>query len=145
MTSAEHGPGQDAREAVPAASTAGRAPVSSQQSTKRVRLLAELGISPERIARENALKAVVAPASLSEPEDAPGYVQKSYAAARRLYAEIVVSGDEGVELRVLTTKVGKAQSGEAVKLLRGSGAVVETVEQRPGSDRPLIVFRAVEE
>lgn len=145
MTSAEHSPEQDAREAVPAASTAGRAPVSSQQSTRRMGLLAERGSSPEQIARENALKAVVAPASLSAPEDAPGYLQKSYAAARRLYAEIVVSGAEGVELRALTTKVGKAQCSQAVKLLRGSGAVVEKVEQRPGGEKPLIVFRAVEE
>ncbi|GAA2837700.1 hypothetical protein FB468_0737 [Leucobacter komagatae] len=101
--------------------------------------------TPDQIARSRALQAVEAPDSLRAPTDAPAHLQKAYGAAQRLYAEIVVSGTEGVELRAFSAMVGKTQLGEAVKILRGSGAVAESVEPRPDSDRPLIVFRAVEE
>jgi len=98
--------------------------------------------TPEQIERDNALAAVQVPTCLIAPAGAKPYVRRAYSSAEELYREIVVSGDEGIELRKLGSGVGKERRAAAVKLLRKEGVLDESTEQRDQAARKLIVFRA---
>lgn len=98
--------------------------------------------SPEQVAFDDVVESVEFPAALEPPDDPRPWVRKGYTSAADLYDQIVRSGSEGVELRNLGTFHGKDRRKDAIEILRGCSEVRETKEQREGTKRHLIVFRA---
>ncbi|WP_231447092.1 hypothetical protein [Brevibacterium zhoupengii] len=101
--------------------------------------------SPEQVAFDDVVESVELPAALEPPDDPRPWVRKGYTSAAGLYDQIVRSGSEGVELRNLGTFHGKDRRKDAIEILRGCSEVRETKEQREGTNRRLIVFRATPE
>lgn len=97
---------------------------------------------PEKVAFDDVIESVELPVMLEPPEDPRPWVRRAYDSAEDLYGDIVRSGSEGVELRNLGTHHGKERRRDALELLRGCSEVRETKEQREGTKRHLIVFRA---
>ncbi|MDP9393973.1 MAG: hypothetical protein M3Q27_06815 [Actinomycetota bacterium] len=98
-------------------------------------------LAAERAAQSFELAAIKIPRSLVADESAPESQAKIYRRAVQLYQTVVMAGPEGRTLASL--HLGQADA-EALRLLRASGAVSESVERRPdkaGRIRQLIVLR----
>lgn len=97
--------------------------------------------STDALARSVSFGTVVVPAALDAPADARPWLAKAHGDAQCLYRETAVARDDGVELRVLGSELGKDRRQAALKVLRSCGVVTETRENREGTDRRLIVLR----
>lgn len=97
--------------------------------------------STDELARSVSLGIVVVPTALDAPAEARPWLAKAHGDAQRLYREIAVARDDGVELRSLGSELGKDRRQAALKVLRSCGVVTETQENREGTDRSLIVLR----
>lgn len=89
-------------------------------------------------------RAVPIPVALEDPQSADASAQAVYAEAREFYRDIVVAGDAGLKLTELgqsSLTPDKERRKSAVKLLRASGAVVESKEELDGGSRAATVLR----
>ena len=78
------------------------------------------------------------PASLKPPARAGYWDERAYRDAQHLYRVVALLGSHGVMLRHLKYTLGSVTFQDAQKVLRRSGAVVETKELRKTSDGRLM-------
>jgi hypothetical protein len=104
---------------------------------------------PERAAEEAARHferaAIPIPAALVAAEGDPWWKVRNLEEAASLYRDVVIAGSCGVLVRDLRNRLAKTRCEEVLRILRGSGAVVESKEPRPAKDgrvRDLIIIRA---
>ncbi|GAA1119194.1 hypothetical protein [Nesterenkonia jeotgali] len=84
------------------------------------------------------------PVCLEPPPNAGPWQQRWHEDAKHLYRVVALVGDYGIQLRHLKHTLGSVAFQEAQKILRSSGAVVESKEPRLGMGdkrRNLIVLR----
>lgn len=87
------------------------------------------------------------PSSLKPPARAGYWDERAYRDAQHLYRVVALLGSHGVMLRHLKYTLGSVTFQDAQKVLRRSGAVVETKELRRTSDgrlMNLVVLRTAE-
>ncbi|MFC0674547.1 hypothetical protein [Brachybacterium hainanense] len=97
--------------------------------------------STDELARSVSLGIAVVPAALDAPADARPWLATAHRDAQRLYREVAVAGDDGIELQALGSELGKDRRQAALKVLRSCGVVTETQQSREGTGRSLIVLR----
>lgn len=98
------------------------------------------------VAEERATTVPI-PACLEPPPNDGAWRKRWYEEAQHLYRVVALVGDHGIQLRHLKFTLGSVAFQEAQKILRHSGAVVETKERRRGGNgnvKSLIVLRVAE-
>jgi hypothetical protein len=95
----------------------------------------------ERATRRFERDAVPIPSTLRPDQTAAPWTAQQYVDAQELYRDIATAGPDGIELRHLR---GGERREAALKVLRASGAVSESMEPRhdaAGRHRTLVVLR----